>query len=124
MHHDEANKETNLYVMADVWKQTPNDSRFGLKVRFDNYAYSGEWADDRIALEFNPYYSLQNDDWKVRLGAHIDWVGMEEEDDKVYVAPDVNVEYTFSDSYAASSRDKQKPPLCKGRGTAIAVEGL
>ena len=99
MHHDEANKETNLYVMADVWKQTQNDSRFGLKVRFDNYAYSGEWADDRIALEFNPYYSLQNDDWKVRLGAHIDWVGMEEEDDKVYVAPDVNVEYTFSDSY-------------------------
>ncbi|MBQ2857297.1 MAG: TonB-dependent receptor [Bacteroidaceae bacterium] len=99
MHHDEANKETNLYVMADVWKQTQNDSRFGLKVRFDNYAYSGEWVDDRIALEFNPYYSLQNDDWKVRLGVHIDWVGMEEEDDKVYFAPDVNVEYTFSDSY-------------------------
>ena len=96
---DEANKETHLYVMADVWKQNKNDSRFGLKARFDNYAYSGDWADDRIALELNPYYSLQNDDWKVRLGAHVDWVGMEEEDDKVYVAPDVKVEYTFSDSY-------------------------
>lgn len=99
MHHDEANKETHLYVMADVWQQNKNDSRFGLKARFDNYAYSGDWADDRIALELNPYYSLQNDDWKVRLGAHIDWVGMEEEDNKVYVAPDVKVEYTFLDSY-------------------------
>lgn len=99
MHHDEANKETNLYVMADVWKQTQNDSRFGLKVRFDNYAYSSEWTDDKMTLEFNPYFSMQNDDWKVRLGAHIDWVEIMADEDKVYVSPDVKVEYTFSDSY-------------------------
>lgn len=99
MHHDEANKETNLYVIGDVWKQSQNNSCFGLKARFDNYAYSNDWADDRIAFELNPYFALQNDDWKVRLGAHVDWVGMEADDDKLYVSPDVNVEYIFSDSY-------------------------
>jgi len=98
MHHDEANKETNLYVVGDVWKQSENNTRFGLKARFDNYAYSNDWADDRMAFGLTPYFALQNEDWKVRLGAHVDWVAMEE-DDKVYVAPDVNVEYTFSDSY-------------------------
>lgn len=99
MHHSEANKETNLYVMADVWKQTAKDSRFGLKVRFDNYAYSYEQTDDRMALEFNPYFSMQNDDWKVRLGAHVDWIEIMADEDKFYVSPDVKVEYTFSDSY-------------------------
>ena len=74
-----------------------NDSRFGLKVRFDNYAYSYEWADDVMALDFNPYYATQNEDWKVRLGVHVDWKSGSE--DKVYVSPDVKVEYTFSDSY-------------------------
>ena len=93
----EATKETSFYAMADVWKQTMNDSSFGLKVRFDNYAYSYEWADDIMALDFNPYYATQNDEWKVRLGVHVDWKSGSE--DKVYVSPDVKVEYTFSDSY-------------------------
>ena len=93
----EATEETSFYALADVWKQTMNDNRFGLKVRFDNYAYSYEWADDIMALDFNPYYATQNDDWKVRLGVHVDWKSGSE--DKVYVSPDVKVEYTFSDSY-------------------------
>ena len=50
-----------------------------------------------MALDFNPYYATQNDEWKVRLGVHVDWKSGSE--DKVYVSPDVKVEYTFSDSY-------------------------
>ena len=95
----DATKETNVYAVGDVWKQSQNGSRLGLKVRFDNYAYSYEWSDDRMALDFNPYYAIQNDDWNVRIGAHVDWVGLYEDEDKVYVSPDVKVEYTFSDSY-------------------------
>ena len=93
----EATKETNLYAIADVWKQALNDSRFGMKVRFDNYAYSYEKVDDVMALDLNPYYSIQNDEWKVRLGAHVYWKSGGE--DKVYVSPDVKAEYTFADSY-------------------------
>ena len=99
MRHLEATKETNFYVAGDVWKQFEKGYRLGLNVRYDNYAYADEMADDRTALEFNPYYFLQNDDWKVRLGAHVDVVGIVYRDNKVYVSPDVKVEYTFSDSY-------------------------
>ena len=95
---NEANKETNLYVVADVWKQNKNHTRLGLKARFDNYAYANELVENRNVFEINPYFALQNDDWKVRLGAHVDWIGMKD-DDKVYVSPDVNLEYTFSDGY-------------------------
>lgn len=97
MYHDDKNKETNLYVVGDVWKQSQSDSRYGLKVRFDQYSYNSDWMEDWKALEFNPYFSTQNDDWKVRIGAHVDWKGGE--DDKVYVSPDVNVEYLLADSY-------------------------
>ena len=99
LHRDEGVGETNLYAMADVWKQYRGDARLGLKARFDNYAYSYEDAEGRIALDLNPYYAMQNDDWKVRLGAHVDYVELGYGDDKLYVSPDVNVEYTFSDSY-------------------------
>lgn len=99
LHRDEGIGETNLYAMADVWKQYRNDTRLGLNARFDNYAYSYENAEGRIAFDLNPYYAMQNDDWKVRLGAHVDYVELGYGDDKLYVSPGVNVEYTFSDSY-------------------------
>ena len=97
MSHDEKNKETNLYLKGDVWKQSSNDTRFGLKVNVDNYSYASEYSEDWAAIEGNPYISTQNDDWKVRVGAHVDWMGGE--DGKVYVSPDVYGEYVFSDSY-------------------------
>ena len=97
MYHDEKNKETNLYLKGDVWKQSSNDARFGLKVNVDNYSYASDYPEGWTAIEGNPYITTLNDDWKVRVGAHVDWKGGE--DSKVYVSPDVSVEYTFSDSY-------------------------
>ena len=97
MYHKETNKETNLYLKGDVWKQSSNDTRFGLKVNVDNYSYASEYSEDWTAIEGNPYIATQNDDWKVRVGAHVDWMGGE--DGKVYVSPDVCGEYVFSDSY-------------------------
>ena len=97
MYHKDPNKETNLYVAGDVWKQFENGNRLGMNVHFDNYANSFDWADDWQALNLNPYYQTGNDDWKVRLGAHLDWKGGE--DDEVYFSPDIHAEYVFSDSY-------------------------
>ena len=104
MFHDEKNKETNLYLKGDVWKQSSNDTRFGLKANVDNYSYASEYPEGWMAIEGNPYISTLNDDWKVRVGAHVDWMGGE--DGKVYVSPDVNVEYVFSDSYVLFQRQK------------------
>ena len=89
--------ETNLYAQANVWKLRNEGERYGMAVRFDNYAYTFSEMKNAFALDVNPYYILRNDDWSVRLGAHIDWWGGN--DSKLYVSPDVNVSYHVADKY-------------------------
>ena len=101
---DEMETETNLFVTGGVWKNLGEENRLGLGFNFDNYSQSTDWADEVMAVEFNPYYAKKNDTWNVRIGAHLDWVGREvsystDNYDKFYISPDVNVEYVFSDSY-------------------------
>lgn len=96
--------ETNLFVKGNVWTNLNEENSLGLGFNFDDYNQATDWADEVMAIEFNPYYAKQNDTWKVRVGAHLDWIGRdvsysEDNYDKFYVSPDVNVEYIFSDSY-------------------------
>lgn len=88
--------EMNLYVKGGVSKIF-NDRCFGLALDFNNYSYSITGMENATSLELNPYYAYENDDWRIRLGAHVDWWGGM--DDEVNISPDVNVEYIFSDSY-------------------------
>ena len=88
--------ENNFYLKGDVWKPF-NDQRLGLAWDFNTYSYSMDDMKGTTSLELNPYYGYENDDWRIRLGAHVDWwSGI---DDEVNFSPDVNVEYIFSDSY-------------------------
>ena len=88
--------ENNFYLKGDVWKPI-NDQRFGLAWDFNTYSYSMGDMKGNTSLELNPYYGYENDDWRIRLGAHVEWwSGI---DDEVNFSPDVNVEYIFSDSY-------------------------
>ena len=94
--------ETNLYAKGDVWKRLNEENRFGLKVKFDNYDYSinkgnGAGIDNASAIDLNPYYSMENERWRIRLGANIDWWGGD--DDKLYLSPDVHAEYVFAGNY-------------------------
>ena len=88
--------ETNLYVKGDVWKAF-NTQGIGVAFDFNNYSYSMGEMENATSLELNPYYKYESEDWRIRLGAHIDWWGGM--DDEVNFSPDVNVEYVFSDSY-------------------------
>ena len=52
---------------------------------------------DQTLIQLNPYYAIQTENLKVRLGAHVDIqtkVGS-----GLKVAPDVKLDYTFCDSY-------------------------
>ena len=96
--------ETNIFVKGNVWTNLNEENSLGLGFNFDDYNQATDWADEVMAIEFNPYFAKQNDTWKVRVGAHLDWIGRdvsysEDNYDKFYVSPDVNVEYIFSDSY-------------------------
>ena len=100
----EDGNEINLYAKADVWKMLGDETRAGLQVKFDNYSYSSDKVEGAMGLDLNPYYAVANDDWRVRLGANIDWwsgvYDMEYgKKGKVYFSPDVLVEHIFSDSY-------------------------
>ena len=102
--YQEDGNETNLYMKGDVWKNINDESRFGLKVKFDNYAYSSEEMDGSMGIDFNPYYAIVSDDWRVRLGVNADyWNGMYDLEDgdenKLKLSPDVSFEHIFSDSY-------------------------
>lgn len=102
----QAGNENNLYVRGDVWKALSDGNRLGLEVKFDNYSYSLEpFAEDirsydmenATAIDLNPYYSMENDQWRLRVGVNVDWWGGE--DDKVFISPDVLAEYIFAEKY-------------------------
>ena len=102
----QSGSESNLYVNGDVWKKLNDGNRLGLKVKFDNYSYSLEpFAEDirsydmenATAIGLNPYYSMENDQWRLRVGVNVDWWGGE--DDKVFISPDVLAEYIFAEKY-------------------------
>lgn len=88
--------EMNLYAKGDVQKLF-NGQTLGVLFDFNNYSYSIEDMENATSLELNPYFLYGNDDWRIRIGAHVDWwSGM---DDEVNFSPNVNIEYLFSDSY-------------------------
>lgn len=102
----QAGNENNLYVRGDVWKALSDGNRLGLEVKFDNYSYSLEpFAEDirsydmenATAIDLNPYYSMENDQWRLRVGVNVDWWGGE--DGKVFISPDVLAEYIFAEKY-------------------------
>lgn len=64
----------------------------------DNLFYSSDsLMGNYTSLGLNPYYMLESDDWRVRVGAHVDW--QSGEDSGIDVSPDVKAEYLFSESY-------------------------
>ncbi|EJX04867.1 TonB-dependent receptor [gut metagenome] len=94
----EMGDESKLFLGGDVWGQVTDEQRVGIAFQLDHLSYSdAQVANDRTSLCANPYYQWQNDNWKVRLGAHVDYVSGDF--DGFDVAPDVKVEYVFADSY-------------------------
>lgn len=90
--------ETKIHTLGDVWGKLSAGQRVGIAFQMDNLMYSvDDLMNDRTSLCLNPYYAVEDDNWKLRLGVHVDWLSGD--DDGVDIAPDVKVEYVFSDSY-------------------------
>ena len=102
----QSGSENNFYVRGDVWKRLNDGNHLGLDVKFDNYSYSLEQfaeaeraydMDNAIAIDLNPYYRMENEQWRLRIGVNVDWWGGDE--DKVFISPDVLAEYVFAEKY-------------------------
>lgn len=95
---ESAGTEKIIHTVADVWGKLNDEQRVGVQVQMDNLIYAADSAmSNYTSLELNPYYQLEGEDWKIRLGAHVDW--QSGDDSGIDVAPDVQAEYRFADSY-------------------------
>lgn len=89
--------ERKIHTVAGIWKPLSDEQVLGLDLGMDNLFYSNSVMHDYTSLLLNPYYAYNDDSWRVRLGAHVDWLSGD--DGGVDVAPNLKAEYIFSDSY-------------------------
>lgn len=95
-------QEALIRTKAGALGSISEEQLVGVDLSMDNAFYKNNCFDDYTAVELNPYYLFQNDDWKIRLGAHVDFAfGFGK---KFRVSPDVTAQYTFSDSYILYAR--------------------
>lgn len=91
-------QEGIIRTKADVSGSISDEQSIGVALGMDNVFYSGKWLENYTSLNLNPYYLFRKDDWRVRLGAHVDLAfGFGKQ---FRAAPDIHAEYIFSDSYA------------------------
>lgn len=93
-----AGTEKKIHTVGDVWGKLGDVQRVGIQFAMDNLFYSGSQMEDYTSLCLNPYYALDRDNFRLRLGAHVDWL-TGGKDDGIDIAPDVKMEFVFSDSY-------------------------
>lgn len=93
----EDGREAMVRTKAGALGAISEEQSIGVDLTMDNVFYKNNSFEDYTAVELNPYYQYQNDDWKIRLGAHVDFAfGFGK---KFRVSPDVSAQYIFSDSY-------------------------
>lgn len=89
--------ENIIHTLGNVWGNLNNDQKVGIGFSMDNLMYDAATFKDYTLLKLNPYYTLQSDDYKIRLGANVDW--QTANGSGINVSPDIRLEYIFSDSY-------------------------
>lgn len=97
-------KETIIRTKAETTGNISENQLVGVAFAMDNIFYNCHILQNHHDLNFNPYYWIQEEDWKVRIGAHVDLAfGFGK---KVRVSPDITAEYTFADSYTLYAQAK------------------
>lgn len=90
-------QENILRTEAEVCAPINEQYRVGLSLQLDNLFYQHGNLENQTSLQLNPYFLWQNDNWNIRLGAHVDPAfGFGK---KFRAAPDVKAQVTVSESY-------------------------
>lgn len=97
-------QETLIRTKAEVTGDISDGQSISIALAMDNALYQHTDFENYTSLDMNPYYLLQNDDWMLRLGAHVDLAfGF----GKMFrAAPDVYAQYNFADSYLLYAQAK------------------
>lgn len=104
-------KETIIRTKGDVTGAIGDQQSVTIALEMNNLLYSGypkdvstgdEYFKNYTTLLLNPYYELDNDDWKLHVGANVDLsFGF---DKSFRVSPDITAQYIFSDSYVVYAK--------------------
>ena len=99
-------KETIIRTKGDVTGAIGDQQLITIALEMNNLLYNGytknvstgdEYFKNYTTLLLNPYYELDNDDWKLHIGANVDLsFGF---DKSFRISPDITAQYIFSDSY-------------------------
>jgi len=87
--------KTKGYVLAPF----AEDQSVGIGFQLDNLFYKNQQDvfkyENNSNLALNPYYLYENEIWKLRVGAHVNYAfGLQ---NKFNIAPDINAQYHFSE---------------------------
>lgn len=111
--HNMINDARNTSLKETIWRINGNvsgvindEQLINIAMTMNNFFYGGytshqetgdKFFKNYAALNLNPYYEINSDDWKLHVGAHVDLsFGF----DKAFrISPDITAQYIFSDSY-------------------------
>ena len=89
--------ENLVRTKAEVSGDISDEQLIRIGFYMDNAFYRKAQFDNCTSVGLNPAYRFHNDDWQLALGAHVDMAfGFGKQ---FRAAPDVQVQYNFSDSY-------------------------
>lgn len=89
--------ESLVRTKAEVSGDISDGQLIRIGFYMDNALYRKAEFDNCTSIGLNPAYRFHNDDWQLTLGAHVDMAfGFGKQ---FRAAPDVQVQYNFSDSY-------------------------
>lgn len=99
--------ETQVRTKAIVSGNINDEQQISIAFKMNNLIYNNkrDFYDEEISsifknrtvVDLNPYYELSNDDWRLHLGANVDFSFGSGK--SLRVSPDVTIQYVFSDSY-------------------------
>lgn len=99
--------ETMIRTLANVSNSMSDEQTIGVRLAMNNLIYNykqKEYKEDiksifksRTTFDLNPYYELNNDNWRVHLGANADLSFGSGR--AIRMSTDLKVQYVFSDSY-------------------------
>lgn len=90
-------KEAIVRTRGEVSGVISEEQSVGIGFAMDNVFYKRQGFKDYTSVNLNPNYRYENEEWKIRIGAHVDIAlnfGQ-----KLRVSPDMTAQYNFSDSY-------------------------
>ena len=66
-------QEVMVRTKAGAMGTISEEQFVGVDLSMDNTFYKNNLFEDYTSVELNPYYLYQSEDWKIRLGAHVDF---------------------------------------------------